>query len=128
MTESTRSIGDVVSDIVADLQQIMRAEVRLARTEIREELAKMRSGATLLMTAGVVGVLGLALLLMAAVFALATIWPLWASALAVGVAVAIIGALLGSAGLHRFRAVQLPPQKTVETVKENIQWAKTRTR
>ena len=128
MADATRSIGTVLSDIVEDLQHLVRAEVRLARVEVREELGKVWNGAVLIIAAGLVGGMGVGLLLLAAVFALATVWPLWAAALAVGGAVAAIAALLASTGMHRVRALKLPPPKTIETVKENIQWAKTRAR
>lgn len=128
MADETRSIGTVLSDIVEDLQHIVRAEVRLARVEIREELGKAWNSVALIMAAGLVGLMGAGLLLLSAVFALATVWPLWAAALTVGGVVAVIAALLASTGIHRMRAVRLTPQKTIETVKENIQWAKTRTR
>lgn len=128
MADPQGSIGDALKDVIHDLQEMVRAEVRLARAEVREELGKARQSAVMLTAAGVASLLALSLLLMAAVFALATIWPLWAAALAVGLAVAVIGGTLGSVGVRRLRAVRLAPPKTIQTVKENIQWAKTRTK
>jgi len=128
MPETDRSIAAVLSDIVGDLQQIIRAEVRLAKVEIREELAKARQGAAMLLMAGIVLVLAVGLSLLAAVYALATIWPPWAAALVVALGVAAIGGLLAITGLHRLKAINPVPERTVETVRENIQWAKTRTR
>lgn len=128
MAETDRSIAAVLSDIVGDLQQIIRAEVRLAKVEVREELAKAKQGAAMLVTAGIVLVLAVGLSLLAAVYALATIWPPWAAALVLAVGVAVLGGLLAITGLHRLKDVNLTPEKTVSTVRENIQWAKTRTR
>jgi uncharacterized membrane protein YqjE len=118
----------VLSDIVGDIQSIVRAEIRLATVEIREELAKAKQGAAMLVAAGVVLIMALGVTLLAAVYALAMVWPPWAAALAVAVVVAAVGGILAATGLHRLRDIHLPPQKTVETVKENVQWAKTRTR
>ena len=95
---------------------------------MREELAKAKQGAAMLVTAGIVLILAAALALLAAVYALALIWPPWAAALAVAVVAAAVGGVLAMTGLHRLKDVTLPPQKTVSTVRENIQWAKTRTR
>jgi uncharacterized membrane protein YqjE len=128
MPETDRSIAAVLSDIVGDLQQIIRAEVRLAKVEVREELAKARQGAAMLVMAGVVLALAVGLSLLAAVYALAIIWPPWAAALVVALGVAAIGGLLAITGLHRLKAIHPVPERTVETVRENIQWAKTRTR
>jgi len=128
MPDSERSIANVLSDIVGDLQHIVRAEVRLAKIELREEVGKAKTGAIFLAIGGVAMTLAVSLLLLSAVFALATIWPAWAAALAVAGGVALIGGLLAATGISRMRDVTLPPQRTVETVRENIQWAKTRTR
>lgn len=128
MPESERSIANVLSDIVGDLQHIVRAEVRLAKVEIREELGKAKSGAILLAIGGVAMALAVGFLLLAAVFALATIWPAWAAALTVAGGIAVIGGTLAALGASRIKDVHLPPEKTVSSVKENIQWAKSRTR
>jgi uncharacterized membrane protein YqjE len=121
-----RSIGAVLSDIVGDLQHIIRAEVRLAKSEIREEVGKAKRGAIFIAAGGVVLTIAFGLMLLAAVYALATVWPPWMAALAVGGATALIGGLLAMSGKSQLGAVVLPPQKTVSTVKENLQWAKTR--
>ena len=128
MPGTDRSIGTVVSDIVGDLQQIVRAEVRLAKTEVREELAKARRGAVLIAAGAVSIVLATGLLLLALVYALATVWPPWAAALAVAVGVFAIGAALAMSGKTQLSHVDMPPAKTVSSVKENLQWAKTRTK
>ena len=125
--DNERSMGSVLSDIVGDLQGIVRAEVRLAREEIREDLAKARRGTVLVVGGATVLVLSLGLILLALVYALATIWPPWAAALAVAGITGLAGALLIGAGRKAFSAVVMPP-RTATTVRENIQWAKSRTR
>jgi hypothetical protein len=121
-----RSIGAVLSDIVGDLQHIIRAEVRLAKSEIREEVGKAKRGAVFVIAGGVILTCAFGVLLLAAVYALATVWPPWMAALAVAGGTALIGGLLAMSGKNQLGAVGLPPQKTVSTVKENLQWAKTR--
>src|SRR6185503_16314534 len=98
MSGLDRSIGTVLSDIVGDLQQIVRAEVRLAKTEIREEVAKAKRGAAFMVAGGVAVTLAIGLLLISAVYALATIWPPWAAALGVAAAVGAIGIALAMSG------------------------------
>lgn len=126
VTEPDRSIGAVVSDILGDLHVIVRGEVRLAKAEIREEIAKARRGAVLLVAGGLVLAAALGCVLLAAIYGLATIWPPWAAALAVGGAVAILGVALALSGKKQLGAVELPPQKTAASVRENLQWAKSR--
>ena len=126
--DNGRSIGAVLSDIVGDLQQIVRAEVRLAKAEFREEVTKAKRGAVLLAAGAMVLFAALGLLLLAAVYALATIWAPWIAALAVAIGVALAGGLMLAAGRKQLQAVTLKPEKTVATVRENLQWAKSRTK
>lgn len=128
MPDSDRSIASMVSDIIGDVQQIVRAEVRLARAEIREELGKARRGVMFLAAGAVVVMMAVGVGLLAAVYALALVWPPWAAALAVGGVTAIAGIAVLAAGIKQMKDVTLTPEKTVSTIKENIQWAKTRTR
>ena len=126
MNETDRSIGAVLSDIVGDLQQIVRGEVRLAKAELREEMAKAKRGAVLLVAGGLILVAGFGCLLLAAIYGLATVWPPWAAALAVGGGTALLGAVVALGGRKQIGAVELPPQKTAASVRENLQWAKSR--
>lgn len=124
--EPDRSISTVISDIVGDVQQIVRAEARLAKAELREELGKTRRAVIFLGAGGVVLVLAAGLVLLAVVYALALVWPAWVAALAVGGFTAAIGLMLAATGRRHLGAVALPPQKTTSTIKENLQWAKSR--
>jgi uncharacterized membrane protein YqjE len=122
-----RSIGALFVDIVDNLHQIVRAELRLARVEIAEQLAKVRRGAILLGAGGVVIVLALGVLLLAVVWALATVIAPWAAALVVAVGTAALGGVCVAMGLKQFKQITLAP-KAAENVEETVQWAKTRTR
>jgi apolipoprotein N-acyltransferase len=124
--EVGRSIADVFKDIVGNVQQIIRAEVRLAKTEVRDELLKMKRGVTIIAAGGVIGILAIGVLLLAAVYALSLVLPPWAAALIVAVVTAAIAGVCVMTGIKQLKRVTLPPAKTVATVQENIQWAKTR--
>jgi uncharacterized membrane protein YqjE len=124
--EPDRSISAVLSDIVGDVQQIIRAETRLAKAELREELGKARRGAMFIGAGGIVLVLSAGLLLLSLVYALALVWPAWAAALAVAGLAGAIGLTLTTTGRRHLGGVALPPQKTATTIKENLQWAKSR--
>jgi uncharacterized membrane protein YqjE len=128
MASADRSIAAVLSDIVGDVQQIIRAEVRLAKVEVRDELGKAKRAIAFMSVAGLIGVLALAFLLLAGVYALAIVWPPWAAALAVSVGAGIAGALLFLAGIRQLRNINVIPPRTAATVQENVQWAKTQTK
>ena len=128
MASDDRSIAAVLSDIVGDVQQIIRAEVRLAKVEVREELGKAKRAIAFVSVAGVIGLLSLAFLLLAGVYALATVWPPWAAALAVSVGAALAGAMLFLSGVRQLKNINVVPPRTAATVQENVQWAKTQTK
>lgn len=128
MAEPDRSILTVLADIVGDVQQIIRAEFRLAKVELSEELVKARRRAMMAAAGLVLVILSLGVLALSAVWALALVLPPWAAALVVGASLAVIGGAITMIGIKRISQVQLPPEKTVASIKENIQWAKTRVR
>ncbi len=126
--ENGRSITDVFQDIVANVQTIIRSEVRLARTEVTEEVTKAGRAAGLISGGAVSALFTVWLLLLTILFALATVMPSWAAALILFVVMAIITAVLLATGKKRFKAVHATPEKTVETMKENVEWVKSQTK
>ncbi len=126
--ENGRSIADVLQDILANVQGIIRAEVRLAKTEVTEEATKAGRAAGLLAGGAVSALFAVWLLLLTLLFALAIAMPMWAAALILFVITGIATALLLTAGKKRFKAVHPTPEKTIETMKENVEWAKSQTK
>lgn len=125
-SDADRSIATVLGDIVGNIQHIVRAEIRLARVEVRDELKKIARGAVMMTAAAIAAVLGVSVLLLAAVYALAMVVPPWAAALIVGAATLAVAAISAGAGARQMRRVTLPPPKTVDSIQETYQWAKTR--
>ncbi len=126
--ENSRSIADVLQAIVGNVQGIVRAEVRLAKTEIKEEASKTGRAAAMLGAGVVSAIYAVGLLLLAILFALAQAMPLWLAALILFVLLAITTAILLSIGKKRFQAVHATPEKTIETMKENVEWVKRQTK
>ncbi len=126
--ENGRSIADVLQDIVANVQTIIRAEIRLAKTEVKEEITKARAAVGMMASAAVAALFTVWLLLLTAFFALSTVMPFWAAALVLLIVMAIVTAILLAAGRKRLKTVSTKPEKTIETMKENVQWVKTQTR
>jgi uncharacterized membrane protein YqjE len=123
-----RPISDVFQDIIRNIQEIVRSEVRLAKTEIREEARKAKSAGVLAVVAAVTAIYAVGFLLLTVVYSLSSIMPNWAAALIVGVALAIAASGAGAAGLKRFRQIHPTPERTVETLKENVEWAQQQTK
>jgi uncharacterized membrane protein len=126
--ENARSITDVLQDIIGNVQTIIRSEVRLAKTEVAEEVTKVGRAAGLV-AGGVVAALFTAwLLLLAILFALATVMPNWGAALLLFAIMGVVTGVLLTAGKKRFKAVHAVPEKTIETMKENVEWVKSQTK
>lgn len=128
MAGEDRSLAAVFQDIVRNIQEIIRSEVRLAKTEIREEAVKAKGAVVLLGAGAVTGLYALLFLLCVIVCALALIMPYWSAALIVGAVLAVIAAFLLKAGMARFHQITPTPERTVETIKENVAWAKQQTK
>jgi uncharacterized membrane protein YqjE len=126
--EFERSIAVVLKDIVGNLQQIVRAEIRLARVEVRQEVDKARRTALLLIVGGAVTILALACALLACVCLLATVVAPWIAALVVAAAAGALGGAVIVAGMKQWHQVTIPPPRTVATLEETIQWTSTPTK
>jgi uncharacterized membrane protein YqjE len=119
-----RSVPEILEDIASNLTQIVRAEFRLAKTELKEGAEKVAGpGATL--GAGVaLAFYGLGFLLLAAVYALSLIMAGWLATLIVGGVLAAAAGILLSVGATKLQRVHLTPDKTIRTLEEDVQWAK----
>ena len=124
MAIDTRSFSDLFQDIVRNLQEIVRSEIRLAKTEVRDEASKAMSSTKLVAAGAASGFFGAFFGLLALVYALMLVMPGWMAALAVAILCGISGGLLVASGVKRFNQVHLTPQRTVEVIKEGAEWTK----
>jgi uncharacterized membrane protein YqjE len=121
-----RSFSEVVKDIIGNVQEMIRSEVRLAKAELREEAGETLSAAKLLGIGIGAGLFALCFILTSAALLLALIMPAWLATLIMGVVLGGAAAILVSKGRARLKVPQ--PRKTIENVKENVQWMKDQTR
>jgi len=121
--ETNRPVSQVLQDIVQNIQEIIRAEFHLAKAEMKQEGSKAAVGAGIIAAGGLMALYSGGFLLLAAVYALSMILTPWQSALIVAVVTGVGGAILVSAGRRRLKEVHPTPQRTVETMKENLEWA-----
>ena len=119
-----RSVSEVLQDIFGNLQDIVRSEVRLAKVEFTAEASQAAAAGKPLIAGMVLGIYAGGLLLLALVYGLSLVIPPWMAALSVGVLVLLMAAILISIGRARLRVVNPVPEKTVESMKENVQWLK----
>jgi hypothetical protein len=123
---SDQSVGELISGIAQDLSTLMRQELDLAKAEVRQEATKAGKAAGMLGGAGLAGWMVALFLSFTLVYLLdSSIDAGWA-ALIVALIWAVIGAVLFVIGRNRLKSVDPTPHRTVDTVKEDVQWLKSR--
>jgi hypothetical protein len=117
------SIAQLLGDIVADAQLLMRKEFELAREEIKGEIDKARTGAISLGVGAGIAAVGALLLVLALVHGLAALFemPLWASYLIVGALLAIGGGIALSAGINRVKTIDPMPRQAIDSVRKDVE-------
>ena len=118
------STRELIVEITEKVTLLARKEVELAKTEIKADLEAELSTAKGLGVAALGAVLGLNMLLVALVLALATYMPAWLAAVLLGGALLVISGIVGY--LSWTRRVTKPLAVTRKTLKEDVQWAKER--
>jgi uncharacterized membrane protein YqjE len=119
-----RSLGDLVGELTRDFSQLMRQEVQLAKTELKEEAVRAGRAAAQLTGAAVAAHLCLLLASLAVAWAIGEALSVWAGLAIVAAILGVIAAVLYSRGREQARQIDLVPEETVETLKEDAQWAR----
>lgn len=120
-----RSLAELFGDLARDTGTLVRQEVELATAEMTHKATRLGRDVGFLAVGGLVAYAGFLAILAAVVIALAAGGlPWWLAALLVGAVVAVVGAVLIQQGLNELKRTDLTPRQTVETLKEDTQWAK----
>lgn len=123
-----RSLGELFADLSRETSNLVRQEVTLAKVELSTKASKVGKDVAFIGMGAAIGYAGLLAILAAVIILLAYFLPNWLAALIVGVVVAAIGGVLVQKGLDALKQESLAPQETIQTMKENAQWAKEQTR
>jgi putative superfamily III holin-X len=121
----TRSIGQIVGDISKDMSTLIKQEMDLAKSELKQEVAKVGKGAGMFGGAGLAGWFTLFFLSFALTYLLDNWMPLELAALIVGVLWGIVAAVLALVGRKEIKEANPQLPVTQQTLKEDARWAKT---
>lgn len=122
--EPDQSLGELLGRVSRDFSELVSTQVELAKVEIREEIAAAGRGAGILTGGAFCAYLAVILLSFAAAWGLSEIVPEGVAFLIVGAVYAVAAAVLLPKGKEKLSQVRPVPEKTAETVKEDVQWAR----
>lgn len=120
-----RSFGDLIKNLVADLSLLVRQEIALARVEMSEKAKLYARASAMMMVAVALALFAVGALTTCIILAIHLALAAWLAALIVGAAYLVIAGILVLAGAARLRQAGKPvPEQTIETIKEDVSWAR----
>ncbi len=126
--QDNRSLGELFGDLAQNTGTLVRQEVELAKTEMTQKATRVGKDIGFLLAGGAVAYAGFLGIMAAIAIGLGQLgMPWWLAALLVGLVVAGIGGFLVMRGLSALRQETAVPQQTIETLKEDAEWAKAKT-
>jgi uncharacterized membrane protein YqjE len=121
--------GELLKELSDHTTTLVRKEIELAKAELGEKGKKAGQGAGMFGGAGLFGVFAFGALTTAIIAALDSAMELWLAALIVAVVYGAIAAVLALQGRNKVQEAGPPvPEQATESVKEDVQWAKTQAR
>ena len=121
-------LGALISGVIKDLQDLLRAEVQLAKTELREDASAAGKAIAFIAAGAFIGLVGFIFLMQAIVWILDEFMNDWIAAGIVALALLLIAAILAMSGRSKLSQANLKPEQTIASLKEDRDWAKAEAR
>jgi uncharacterized membrane protein YqjE len=118
------SLGQLLNELTGDMSTLVRQELELAKAETMQKVSQATRSIIMMVAGGLLAYAGLIAIVIAAAIALGSLMPYWLSSLIVGLVVVAIGGILVMSGRSSLANLSLVPENTVETLKQDAQWAK----
>jgi len=126
--QEERSIGELFAELARETSTLVRQEVQLAKTEMTQKASQVGKDAGMIGAGGAIAYAGLLAIIAGIIFGLGELIPLWVAALLVGVVVGGIGYFIIQRGIGALKRADLTPRETINSLKEDTEWAKDQTR
>jgi len=117
-------VGALISGLIKDIQDLVRGEIKLATTELKEDASAAGKGIGFLVAGGLIGLIALVFVALAASALLDKWMQTWIAVGIVAVALAVIAAILAMSGKSKLSASNMKPEQTIDSLKEDKEWAK----
>ncbi|MBV9851133.1 MAG: phage holin family protein, partial [Armatimonadetes bacterium] len=127
--KTERSVGELLGDLMHETTTLVRQEITLAKNEMIQKASQAGRQVASLAIGGAVAYAGLLAIIAAIILLLihANVTP-WVAALLVGIVVTAIGGAMVMKGVNALKHADMAPRQTIETLKEDAQWAKDQTK
>ena len=127
--QNQASMAELVKQLSEQTSRLARQEVELAKAELTEKGKRAGMGAGMFGAAGLLGLYALGALVAAAIIGLGHAVTPWLSALIVAVVIGLVAGIAALRGRSNITQATPPiPEQATESVKEDVQWTKTRAR
>ncbi len=123
--QDDRSLGQLFGDLSRQLGTLIQKEMQLAKTEMTARVTTVGRDAAMIGAGGALAYAALLLALMALAFLLSElITSTWLGFLIVALVAGVVAAVLIQRGRTELQRTDLAPRQTIETIKEDAEWAK----
>jgi hypothetical protein len=120
-----RSLGDLFGDLTREMGTLVRQEVELAKTEMTQKASQAGKNIGSMVAGGAVAYAGFLAILAGIIIGISSLGvPWWLSALLVGLVVTGVGYFMIQKGREALKQESLAPRQTINTLKEDAEWAK----
>ena len=119
-----RSLGELFSELSRQTSTLIRQEVALAKVEMKQKGAEAGKDIGMMAAGGALAYAGLLALIATTIIVLANVMAWWLSALIVGLVVVGVGGMLIQRGMSALKHSGIAPEQTIESLKEDKEWAK----
>lgn len=123
-----RSLGELLSNLADETRLLAKMEIELAKTEMSRKVSHYAKGGGMIAAGGVLAFVAFQVLVATAIIALNYVLPLWASALIVFAVLGIVAFVLYRRGMSALKEEPLKPEHTIESLKEDKEWAQSQMR
>ena len=120
--QKERSIGELLGELAAETSTLVRAEVKLATTEMTHKATHAAKQAAVVGVGSLLAAVSVLVLLAALILGLGTLIPLWLSALIVGAVVGLVAFVVVQTGIAGLKRIDPTPEQTIQSLKENKLW------
>lgn len=122
------TLQELWGDMTRQAGTLVRQEIELAKLETKEQVVRAGKAGVMFSASGLAGFMALQLLSFAAAWGLAAVLPDGIAFLIVGLMYVVVAAILLSVARKRAAEVQLVPEQTMATLKEDVRWARAQRR